>query len=84
MERGDDIMPVAVNVPLEVVEVVELESPLPPQEITTVAMQTNRVIVKIFFIYQTPFHIRLKRFIKWINRFNEFYRYLGIIITSQF
>jgi hypothetical protein len=44
-------MPVAVNVPLEVVEVVELESPLPPQEITTVAMQTNRAIEKIFFIY---------------------------------
>jgi hypothetical protein len=32
MERGDDIMPVAVNVPVVLDDVDELESPFPPQE----------------------------------------------------
>jgi hypothetical protein len=34
MERGDVIMPVAVNVPVALDEVDEFESPFPPQEIS--------------------------------------------------
>jgi hypothetical protein len=44
MERGDDIMPVAVNVPVVPDDDDVLESPLPPQETKRPAMQENRII----------------------------------------
>jgi hypothetical protein len=67
MERGDDIMPVAVNVPVVADDVDVLESPLPPQEITRPAMQANRTIEQIFFICKSLLKFGLAGFIKWIN-----------------
>jgi hypothetical protein len=47
MERGDVIMPVAVNVPVAPDEVDELESPLSPQEISNTGSITDAHRLKL-------------------------------------
>jgi hypothetical protein len=54
IERGDDIMPVAVNVPVVLVDVDELD-PLSPQETRPAPIQASKPIEKIFFISKSHF-----------------------------
>ena len=54
IERAEDIMPVAVNVPVVFDDV---DESLPPQETTAAPIQANKAIVKIFFIWKALFQI---------------------------